>query len=206
MNFPKVVFIAAGVWGIVVLTPLYFILDVTVRQYAPQKAYQQFFDSEDAPKPKTSTVTRTARTTPNEQPRVVLQGVLRPPRGSSSGASGETAIVQYRKANQFKLLLAAKDLKSAPKGSAYAVWLYNSPVQTLFIGFPRATVSDAGTLEVVAELAPQTPTYGQVLLTLERVPKPTKPGKVILGGKIAVPPQPQRTSTAPPPTQTQTTP
>jgi hypothetical protein len=43
MNFPKVVFIAAGVWGIVVLTPLYFLLDVTGRQYAPPTAYPQFF-------------------------------------------------------------------------------------------------------------------------------------------------------------------
>ena len=32
MRFAKVVFIVAGVWGIVVLTPLYFLLDVTGRQ------------------------------------------------------------------------------------------------------------------------------------------------------------------------------
>ena len=30
-------------WGIVVLTPLYFLLDVTGRQYAPPTAYPQFF-------------------------------------------------------------------------------------------------------------------------------------------------------------------
>ena len=43
MRFAKIVFIAAGVWGIVVLTPLYFLLDVTGRQYAPPTAYPQFF-------------------------------------------------------------------------------------------------------------------------------------------------------------------
>ena len=43
MRFAKIVFIAAGVWGIVVLTPLYFVLDVTGRQYAPPTAYPQFF-------------------------------------------------------------------------------------------------------------------------------------------------------------------
>ena len=43
MRFAKVVFIAAGVWGIVVLTPLYFLLDVTGRQYAPPTTYPQFF-------------------------------------------------------------------------------------------------------------------------------------------------------------------
>jgi hypothetical protein len=37
------VFIAAGVWGIVVLTPLYFLFDVTGRPYAPPTTYPQFF-------------------------------------------------------------------------------------------------------------------------------------------------------------------
>lgn len=43
MRFAKVVFTAAGLWGIVVLTPLYFLVDVTGRQYAPPAAYPQFF-------------------------------------------------------------------------------------------------------------------------------------------------------------------
>jgi len=43
MRFARVVFIAAGVWGIVVLTPLFFLFDVTGRQYAPPTAYPQFF-------------------------------------------------------------------------------------------------------------------------------------------------------------------
>jgi hypothetical protein len=38
-----VVFIAAGVWGIVVLTPVYFLVDVTGRQYAPPADYPHFF-------------------------------------------------------------------------------------------------------------------------------------------------------------------
>jgi hypothetical protein len=43
MRFAKIVFIVAGVWGIVVLMPLYFLIDVTGRQYAPPTAYPQFF-------------------------------------------------------------------------------------------------------------------------------------------------------------------
>ena len=43
MRFAKIVFIAAGVWGIVVLTPLYFLVDLTGRQYAPPTMYPQFF-------------------------------------------------------------------------------------------------------------------------------------------------------------------
>ena len=43
MRFAKIVFTAAGVWGIVVLTPMYFLFDLTGRQYAPPADYPQFF-------------------------------------------------------------------------------------------------------------------------------------------------------------------
>ena len=43
MRFAKIVFLGAGVWGIAVLTPLYFLLDVTGRRYAPPADYPQFF-------------------------------------------------------------------------------------------------------------------------------------------------------------------
>ena len=42
MRFARVVFIAAGVWGIVVLTPLYFLIDISGRQYAAPTTYPQF--------------------------------------------------------------------------------------------------------------------------------------------------------------------
>ena len=43
MKFARVVFLIAGVWGIVVLTPLYFLVDLTGRQYAAPTDYPQFF-------------------------------------------------------------------------------------------------------------------------------------------------------------------
>ena len=43
MRFAKIVFIAAGVWGILVLTPFYFLFDLTGRQYSPPITYPQFF-------------------------------------------------------------------------------------------------------------------------------------------------------------------
>lgn len=43
MTFARTVFIAAGAWGIFVLTPLYFLVDVTGRVYAPPAIYPQFF-------------------------------------------------------------------------------------------------------------------------------------------------------------------
>ena len=43
MKFARVAFLIAGVWGIVVLTPLYFLVDLTGRQYAVPADYPQFF-------------------------------------------------------------------------------------------------------------------------------------------------------------------
>jgi len=43
MTFARIAFIVAGAWGVLVLTPLFFLVDVTGRQYAPPSAYPQFF-------------------------------------------------------------------------------------------------------------------------------------------------------------------
>jgi hypothetical protein len=43
MRFAKFVFTAAAVWGVVVLTPLYWLVDVTGRPYAPPANHPQFF-------------------------------------------------------------------------------------------------------------------------------------------------------------------
>lgn len=43
MTLARVVFYAAGVWGIVVLTPLYVLVDLTGRQYAAPVDYPHFF-------------------------------------------------------------------------------------------------------------------------------------------------------------------
>jgi hypothetical protein len=43
MKFARFTFIGAGVWGIVVLTPLYWLFDITGRSYLPPADYPQFF-------------------------------------------------------------------------------------------------------------------------------------------------------------------
>lgn len=43
MTFAKVTFIGAGIWGIVVLTPLYWLVDVTGRQYSAPTDHPHFF-------------------------------------------------------------------------------------------------------------------------------------------------------------------
>ena len=43
MTFARNVFIGAGIWGIVVLTPLFRLVDITGRQYVPPTDYPHFF-------------------------------------------------------------------------------------------------------------------------------------------------------------------
>jgi hypothetical protein len=146
----------------------------------------------------TSTV---VRTTAADRPGVVAEGTLRPPAGSSSAADGQAGIVVYVPSRKYKLLLIAKKLPPAPAKTAYGVWLYTSPSDAVFVGFPKAAVSSTGDLSVVADLSPDTRTYREVLLTRETVEKPVKPGKVILRGALVVQSAPQ-----PGLTQTQTSP
>jgi len=43
MKFARVVFIGAGVWGVTVLTPLYWLFDITGRRYQAPVDYPHFF-------------------------------------------------------------------------------------------------------------------------------------------------------------------
>ena len=43
MKFARVVFIGGGVWGIAALAPLYWLVDISGRRYAPPVDYPQFF-------------------------------------------------------------------------------------------------------------------------------------------------------------------
>ena len=43
MKLARIVFVIAGLWGIVVLTPFYWLVDMTGRHYAPPADYPQFF-------------------------------------------------------------------------------------------------------------------------------------------------------------------
>jgi hypothetical protein len=43
MRFAQIVFAVAGIWGIVVLAPFYWLVDVTGRVYDPPTAYPHFF-------------------------------------------------------------------------------------------------------------------------------------------------------------------
>ena len=43
MKLARIVFLFAGVWGIAVVSPLFFLVDVTGRRYSPPSEYPQFY-------------------------------------------------------------------------------------------------------------------------------------------------------------------
>ena len=43
MTFARIVFVGAGVWGVVVLAPFYWLMDVTGRRYPAPIEYPHFF-------------------------------------------------------------------------------------------------------------------------------------------------------------------
>lgn len=43
MRFARIVFVGAAVWGVAVLTPFYWLVDITGRRYLPPAEYPHFF-------------------------------------------------------------------------------------------------------------------------------------------------------------------
>jgi hypothetical protein len=43
MRFAKIVFFAAGLWGLAIVTPLYLMIDVVGRQYPPAVTHPDFY-------------------------------------------------------------------------------------------------------------------------------------------------------------------
>ena len=158
-------------------------------------------DPDTTATPTTPGTTSTQATTPTGDVfEVKAQGTLRPPEGSQSEARGEVAIVHFPDNDQFRLAFQATNLPpSSTRGSAYGVWLYSSPSQNQFLGFPDTVVGADGKLETVSDLSPDTPTYGQVLLTRETAESPKQPGTIILRGRLvtAAPVQGGGTATTP---------
>jgi hypothetical protein len=157
-------------------------------------------DPESTATPPPPTATTQATTPTGDVFEVKAQGTLRPPEGSQSDAKGDVAIVHFPDNDQYRLAFQATGLPpSSTRGSAYGVWLYSSPTQNQFLGFPDTVVGADGKLETVSDLSPSTPAYSQVLLTRETAESPKRPGTIILRGRMvtAAPPSGAGTTTAP---------
>jgi hypothetical protein len=154
----------------------------------------------------TTNTTPGALTTPKgDKIQVVAQASLLPPKGTTSKAKGNAAIVRFPDNGQYRFGLDVTGLPPGrPSGGAYGVWLYTSKTKKRFLGFPDMNVGKDGKLQTVSDLSPNSPIYGAVLLTRETANSPKQPGTIILAARMitaADVAQAQRQQT-----QTQTTP
>jgi hypothetical protein len=132
-----------------------------------------------------ATSTTPSSSDPNANPQILAQGVLQPPAGSGSKASGQVAIVLFPNSRRYRLALTAKGVPpSSASGSAYGVWFYTDKRNAVFLGFPDKKVGPNGQLDTVADLSPDTPNFREVLLTSETAQTPKTPGNVVLRARL----------------------
>jgi hypothetical protein len=82
------------------------------------------------------------------------------------------------------IVVLATGMTPNTKHNAYAVWLSNPGGSSTFLGFDHNLVGQNGKLQTEGALPANATDYKQILITLETVPKPTKPGTVVLSGKF----------------------
>jgi hypothetical protein len=126
----------------------------------------------------TTTGTTGSTTGTTGQAQIVSQVNLNPPSGSGS-TKGIGLIVKDGSA--YGLIIEAQDV--APNNhNAYAAWLYNSPTDTVRLGFVNPAVGKTGKLQVGSGLPSNAGHYKELLLTLETASNPKTPGQIILEG------------------------
>ncbi len=125
-----------------------------------------------------ATGTSTGTSTGNAQ--IIAQINLNPPSGSGS-AKGVGLIVKDGSA--YGIILEAQGV--APNShNAYAAWLYNSPTDSVRLGFVNPAVGKTGKLEVGSALPANAGHYKELLLTLETQSAPKAPGTIVLQGAL----------------------
>jgi hypothetical protein len=109
---------------------------------------------------------------------IVSQVNLNPPSGTGA-TKGIALVVKDGKA--YGLIIEAQNV--APNNhNAYAAWLYNSPTDSVRLGFVNPAVGKTGKLQVGSGLPTNAGSYKKLLLTLETSSNPKTPGQIILEG------------------------
>ena len=127
-----------------------------------------------------TTGTTTTGTTGTTSAKIVAQINLDPPSGTGN-AKGASFVVKAGTA--FGIIVEAQGL--APNShNAYAVWLSNSPTDSVRVGFVNTPVGKNGKLQTEGPLPSNAAHYKNLLLTLETSATPKTPGQVVLQGTL----------------------
>ncbi len=116
----------------------------------------------------------------DDSAKVVAQINLNPPSGTGA-AKGVAFVVKAGKADG--IVIEAQGV--APNShNAYAVWLSNSPTDSVRVGFVTPGVGKNGRLQTGGALPSNAAHYKELLLTLETQNSPKTPGPVVLQGAM----------------------
>jgi hypothetical protein len=112
-----------------------------------------------------------------------LQRLVLEPSAAHGNGLGAGAVVQQD--GSTLLLIEGRGL--APNNhNSYAVWLYNTPVDSRLLGFISPAVGSAGTFSSGTQLPDDAVRFGQVLITLESSSDPSRPGQVVLHSPLSL--------------------
>jgi hypothetical protein len=130
--------------------------------------------SKHKPKPARSTGTSTTA------PQIVGQINLTSPSGGSHTIGIALIVAQ---GSQLALELQAQGLSPTSKSFGYGVWLYNSHSSAQAIG-SAPPVANNGRLSALAALPANTTSYRALIITRETSSRPTRPGPIVLSGRL----------------------
>lgn len=119
------------------------------------------------------------------EPTVEAQINLTPPEGSGSEAAGVAQIA--RQGNQRAVALVGQGLQAANRQRFYAIWLYTSPTQAEFLGFPNPQPDQNGRIETGFGLPNSASRFRELVVTRETQERPRRPGTIVLRGRLNLP-------------------
>jgi hypothetical protein len=118
------------------------------------------------------------------KPQVLAQINLNPP-SSSSSAKGIAIVVKAvtKTGTAYGIIIEAAHVP-ANNHNAYAAWLFNTPTDSVRLGFVNPAVGKNGALQVGSALPANAGHFKQLLLTVETQNSPKAPGPVVLAGQF----------------------
>ncbi len=131
----------------------------------------------------TTTTTTTSAATTSGAAQVVAQVNLTPPNPASK-AAGIAEVLKEGATDGIAIVAQKMAPNTTKPPNAYAVWLYNSPVDAHLLGFVNPGVGASGALSTAGGLPSNAAHYKELIVTLETHASPKTPGPIILQGAL----------------------
>ncbi len=128
-----------------------------------------------------SAPTGSTSTTSTNSARVIAQINLLP---TVTGSKAAGVVFVVKQGTNTGIAIQAQHIPANGKRDAYAVWLYNSPTDSLRLGFVTPAVGTSGVLQAETVLPPNAAHFKQILVTDETTSQPRAPGKLVLRGNL----------------------